>query len=139
MAETKTRPTGVSVDDFLGAAPDEGRRADARALRTLMERLTGEPARMWGPSIVGFGRYHYKYDSGHEGDSARIGFSPRAKELVLYVMGDFAERRSLLDRLGRHREGKACVYLKRLSDADPEVLEQLLQGSWDYMRRNYPE
>ena len=139
MAETKTKPTGVSVDDFLDAVPDEGRRADARALRTLMERLTGEPARMWGPSIVGFGRYHYKYDSGHEGDSARIGFSPRAKELVLYVMGDFAERRSLLDRLGRHREGKACVYLKRLSDADPEVLEQLLQGSWDYMRRNYPE
>ena len=138
MAEIKTRPTGVSVDDFLDAVADEGRRADARALRTLMERISGEPARMWGPSILGFGRYHYRYASGHEGDAARIGFSPRAKELVLYVMGDSAERRRLLDRLGRHREGKVCVYLKRLSDADPEVLEQLLQASWNYMQRKYP-
>ena len=86
MAEIKTKPTGVAVDQFLDAVPDPQRRADGKALREMIERMTGEPATMWGPSIVGFGSYHYKYDSGHEGDMARIGFSPREAELVLYVL-----------------------------------------------------
>ena len=139
MAETKTRPTAVSVDDYLDAVPDEGRRADGRKVRDMMERISGYPATMWGPSIIGFGRYHYRYDSGHEGEMARIGFSPRAKELVLYILGDFPDRRTLLESLGRHREGKACVYIKRLADLDEQVLENLIQASLDYMQRKYPE
>ena len=89
MAELKTKPTGVAVDDFIDEVPNPQRREDAKKVRAMMERLSGEPAAMWGPSIVGFGAYHYKYDSGHEGDMARIGFSPRAKELVFYLVESF--------------------------------------------------
>jgi hypothetical protein len=135
MAELKTRPTSVSVDDFLDAVPDPQRRADAGVLRATMERLSGEPAAMWGPSIVGFGTYHYRYESGHEGDMARIGFSPRARELVLYL---YPRDPALMDRLGRYRTGKACLYIKRLADVDAAVLEQLCAESLDHMREKYP-
>lgn len=132
MAENKTKATGASVDAFLDAVPDPQRRADGKALRTLMERLSGEPARMWGPTIVGFGTYHYVYESGREGDMPRIGFSPRAAELVLY--GGFLRSPDLLARLGKHRTGKSCLYIKRLSDVDMDVLEALCAASLDQMR-----
>lgn len=136
MAENKTKPTGVSVDAFLDGVADPQRRADAHKVRALMERLSGEPAAMWGPSIVGFGRYHYKYDSGHQGDMARIGFSPRARELVLYL---FPRHQALMDRLGKYRTGKACLYIKRLAEVDEAVLEELVAEALAYMNEKYPE
>jgi hypothetical protein len=139
MPENKTRPTAVSADDFLRAVPDEGRRADAMKVRTMMERISGYAANMWGSSIVGFGRYHYRYDSGHEGDAPRIGFSPRAKELVLYLIGGFPRHQALMDRLGKYRTGKSCLYLKRLADVDEAVLENLIAEGLAYMREKYPE
>ena len=139
MYELKTKPTEVTVDDFLEAVPDPQRREDGRKVRAMMERLSGEPAKMWGPSIVGFGRYHYRYDSGHEGDMARTGFSPRAKELVLYLTDGFPRHQALMGRLGKYRTGKSCLYIKRLSDVDESVLEALIAESLDYMREKYPE
>ena len=138
MAEIKTRPTPVSIDDFLDGVPDPQRREDARKVKAMMERLSGEPATMWGPSIVGFGSYHYRYESGHEGDMCRIGFSPRARELVLYLIGGFPRHQALMDRLGKYRTGKSCLYVKRLSDVDESVLETLIAESLDYMREKYP-
>jgi hypothetical protein len=139
MYELKTKPTEVTVDNFLDAVPDPQRREDGRKVRAMMERISGEPAKMWGPSIVGFGRYHYRYDSGHEGDMARTGFSPRAKELVLYLTDGFPRHQALMDRLGKYRTGKSCLYIKRLSDVDESVLEALIAESLDYMREKYPE
>lgn len=130
MAESKTKPTGVSVDDFLAAVEKPGRRADAAIVRDMMERATGEPAEMWGPSIVGFGTYHYRYASGHEGDMCRVGFSPRSANLVLYV-GGFPEYEALLGKLGKHKSSKACLYLGRLADVDLEVLEDIVRRSFE--------
>jgi len=138
MAEIKTRPTGVAVDEFIDKVPDPQRREDAKKVRALMERLSGEPATMWGPSIIGFGQYHYKYESGHEGDMCRAGFSPRAKELVLYVTDGFPRHQALMDKLGKHRTGKSCLYIKKLSDVDEGVLEELVVESLAYMNENYP-
>ncbi len=126
MVEIKTRPTDVSVDAFLDAVERPGRRADGKAVRALMERVTGEPAVMWGPSIVGFGRYHYRYASGHEGDMCRMGFSPRSANLVLYV-GGFPEYETLLAKLGKHKSSKACLYLGKLADVDSAVLEEIVR------------
>ncbi len=139
MAEIKTKATEVKVDDFLDAVPDPQRREDGKKLSTMMERLSGCPATMWGPTIVGFGRYQYKYESGHGGEMARIGFSPRAKELVLYVTDGFPRHQHLMDRLGKHRTGKSCLYIKRLGDVDEAVLEELIRESLDHMRELYPE
>jgi len=130
MAEIKTKPTEVSVDGFLDAVPHSGRRADGKAVRAMMERATGEPAVMWGGSIVGFGTYHYRYASGHEGDMCRLGFSPRSANLVLYV-GGFPEYEALLAKLGKHKSSKACLYLGRLADVDPAVLEEIVRRSWE--------
>jgi hypothetical protein len=128
MAENKTKATAASVDDFLDAVADPQRRDDARTLRELMERVSGEPAAMWGPSIVGFGRHHYKYESGREGDMCRIGFSPRAKELVLY--GGFLRNPGRLARLGKYRAGKGCLYIKRLADVDADELGAMAAEAW---------
>lgn len=138
MAELKTKPTGVAVDAFLDAVADPQRREDAKKVCAMMERVSGELAAMWGPSIVGFGSYHYKYDSGHEGDMARIGFSPRARELVLYLLGDIPSHQALMDRLGKHKTGKCCLYIKRLSDVDESVLEELTAETLAYMDKKYP-
>jgi hypothetical protein len=126
MAETKTKPTQASVDAFLEAVAQPARRADGKALRDLMERVTGEPAVMWGPSIVGFGSCHYRYASGHEGDTCRVGFSPRSANLVLYV-GGFPEYDALLARLGKHKRSTACLYLNKLADVDLSVLEDIVR------------
>jgi hypothetical protein len=130
MAETKTKPTHVSVDDFLDAVVNLVRRADGKAVREMMERVTGEPATMWGPSIIGFGSYHYRYDSGHEGDAPRVGFSPRSGNLVLYV-GGFPEYEALLGRLGKHKSSKACLYLNKLADVDMDVLEEITRRTYE--------
>jgi hypothetical protein len=130
MAEIKTRPTGVEVDAFLNGVAHPGRRADGQAVRAMMERVTGAPATMWGPSIIGFGSYHYRYASGHEGDMCRIGFSPRSSSLVLYV-GGFDDYEALLARLGKHKTSKACLYINKLADVDQGVLEEIVRKSWD--------
>ena len=129
MADIKTRPTNVSVDAFLDDVPHPVRRADGKALRTMMERATGQPAVMWGPSIVGFGTYHYRYDSGHQADMCRVAFSPRSANLVLYV-GGFPEYEALLTGLGKHKRSKACLYLNKLADVDAEVLDEIVRRTY---------
>ena len=126
MAEIKTKQTEVSVDDFLDAVPNPERRADGKTLREMFERITGEPAKMWGPSIIGFGSYRYQYESGHGGEMCRLGFSPRAKELVLYIGASAPGGAHLLADLGKHKTSKACLYVKRLSDIDMDVLERMI-------------
>ena len=129
MAELKTKPTGVSVGSFLDGVAHPVRRADGKALRAMMERITGEPAVMWGPTIIGFGSYHYRYASGHEGDACRVGFSPRSANLVLYV-GGFPEYGPLLEKLGKHKRSKACLYLNKLADVNLDVLEEIVRRTW---------
>lgn len=128
--EQLTRPTGAAVDELVAAVPDEQRRADAQALCALMQEVTGEPPVLWGPAIIGFGQYHYRYDSGHEGDSALVGFAPRKQHLVLYLSGDFETKHAAtMARLGPHKTGKGCLYLKRLADVDQEALRELIDDS----------
>ncbi len=129
MAETKTRPTAVRVDDFIAGLEKPVRRADAAVLREMMERVTGKPATMWGPTIIGFGAYHYRYESGHEGDACQVGFAPRAANLVLYV-GGFPEYDRLLEKLGKHKRSKACLYLNKLADVDLGVLEEIVRKTY---------
>jgi hypothetical protein len=129
VAEAKTKPTDVSVDAFLDGIEHPVRRADGKALRAMMERVTGEAATMWGPSIVGFGSYHYRYDSGHEGDAPRVGYSPRKANLVLYV-GGFARYAALLTKLGKHRSSSACLYLNKLADIDLTILEEITRETY---------
>lgn len=138
MAENKTKPTPVSVADFIAAVPDPARRADAETLATLLADLSREPATMWGPSIVGFGRYRYIYDSGRSGEMCRIGFSPRKAETVLYLTDGFPLHADLLARLGKHRTGKSCLYIKRLSDVDMAVLTELIDASLAAIDAAYP-
>ena len=138
MAENKTQATSVDVTAFIEAVADETQRADGHAIAAMMARLSGEPPKMWGPSIIGFGSYHYKYDSGREGDSLRIGFSPRKGQTVLYLPGTISGQADLLARLGKHKEGKGCLYIKRLSDVDIAVLEEMVRASVGYMAEAYP-
>lgn len=133
MAGNKTTENAGDVSAFLDAVADEGRREDCRALLVLMREVTGEEPRMWGDSIVGFGRYHYRYQSGREGDSMLLGFSPRKRDLTLYLLPGLERFASLLQRLGKHKAGKGCLYLKRLADVDPEVLRELLKSSVEAM------
>ncbi|MBI1198760.1 MAG: DUF1801 domain-containing protein [Phenylobacterium sp.] len=127
--EAKTRPTDADVDAFLDAAQPAARRDDGRALRDLMARISGEPAVMWGPSIVGFGVSRYSYADGRPGEICKMGFSPRRPSLVLYLPAS-PDRHDLLGRLGKHAEGRGCLYIKRLSDVDMDVLETLLRSAW---------
>ncbi len=137
MATPKTGPTDASVDAFLDAVEGENRRRDAQTLAALMERVTGEPPRLWGSSIVGFGSYHYRYASGREGDWMLTGFSPRKRELSIYIMAGFDRYGALMEKLGRYRTGKSCLYVKRLGDIDLDVLEALVRQSVDDLRRTY--
>jgi hypothetical protein len=136
MAENKTRETDASVEAFLDAVPDERKREDAWQLVALMTEVTGEPPRMWGDSIVGFGRYHYKYASGREGDAPLAGFSPRKANLTIYVTLD--QNGELLDRLGKFTTGKVCLYIKRLSDVDLAVLREMVTRCVAHTRAIYP-
>lgn len=137
MPENKTQPTGDDVQAFVAATPDEGQRADAAALVDMLTNGSGDPPVLWG-KIVGFGSYHYRYDSGHEGHAPRIGFAPRKGQTVIYLMSEFPERDDLLARLGKHKTGKACLYLKHLSDVDAKVLAQLARASLAETDRRYP-
>ena len=138
MADNKTKPTLLSPREFVNAVENPVRRADAVTALAMIERLSGEPAAMWGPSIVGCGSYHYKYASGREGDMCRIGFSPRKAELVLYVQDGFPNHAELLARLGKYRTGVSCLYIKKLADVDMAVLEELITASLAYMGTIYP-
>lgn len=138
MAEQKIRETDADVDAFLAGIPDERKRADAQAVLQLMAEVTGEPPRMWGSSMVGFGRYHYRYDSGREGDSFLTGFSPRSKALSLYIMAGFDRYDDLMAQLGTYKTGKSCLYVTRLSNIDLDVLRELVQRSVAHMRETWP-
>lgn len=139
MAAAKTRPTDVSVESHIAALANEEQRSDARSLVALLRRVTGQEPRMWGPTIVGFGSYRYEYASGHHGESALAAFAARGRELVVYIAAEFAGRDDLLARLGKHRTGKVCVYVKRLSDVDPKVLEKLVARSVAETKRLDPQ
>lgn len=129
MAENKTKATEASVAAHLAAIADEARRQDCEILAQLMARATKEPPRMWGASIVGFGSYHYRYASGHEGDSPLVGFSPRKQNTTLYLAYGLEQQEDLLQRLGKHKIGKGCLYIKRLADVDQAVLRELIARS----------
>lgn len=129
MAENKTKPTKMSAAEFLDSLPNQDQRADANALAKLMQKVSGEKPTMWGPSIVGFGSYHYRYESGREGDMPVIAFSPRKAANVLYGLIGFPSADALLAKLGKHTTGKGCLYIKKLSDVDPKVLESLVVQS----------
>lgn len=127
----KTVETDASVDAYLAGVMPPARADDARALIEIMRAISGEPPRMWGPSIIGFGTHHYRYESGREGTICQIGFAPRKAELALYVGVSDPDLADLLPRLGKHKTGKGCLYLKRLSDADPDVLAAVIRTAWE--------
>ena len=129
MKENKTKPTETSVADFISGLAEPAKRADAKRLIQLMQRASGEKPRMWGPSIIGFGSYHYKYESGREGDMPLIGFSPRKAALVFYNLCGSADSATLLAKLGKHTTGKGCLYIKKLEDVDAKVLGDLIASS----------
>src|SRR5580692_9366992 len=129
MADNKTKPTQLSVAAYIDALTDETKHVDAKALVKLMQSATGEKPKMWGPSIIGFGSYHYKYESGREGDMPLAGFSPRKAATVLYCVTGFSDSGALLAKLGKHTTGKGCLYLNKLADVDPKALEALVVQS----------
>jgi len=139
VSEPKTKPTEVSAESHIAAITNEEQRSDAQTLVALMRRVTRQEPRMWGPSIVGFGSYHYKYASGHEGDSALTGFAVRGSELVVYIAAGFEGRDALLAKLGKHKTGKVCVYIRRLANIDLTVLETLVARSIADTKRRYPQ
>ena len=136
-SHNKTVENDRSVNDFLNSVKDDTKKADCLRVKAMMEEVSGEPARMWGASIVGFGNYHYRYDSGREGDFMKIGFSPRAQNLTLYIMPGFERYEDLMNKLGKHKTGKSCLYVKKLADVDEEVLKELMVESYGHMTEKY--
>ena len=137
-AEAKTKATQASVRDYLDAIEDEDRRKDCEILAELMQKTTGFPPVMWGTSIVGFGSYHYRYASGHEGDACLVGFSSRKGDISVYVMAGMDEQAELLEKLGKHKAGKGCLYIKRTADVDLKVLAKLVKNSVAELQLRYP-
>ena len=137
MAENKTKKTKASVTDFLKSIENPQMRADAKKVASIMRRVTGKRAKMWGSSIVGYGTYHYKYDSGREGDFMTTGYSPRKQALTVYIIPGFSKFGPLMKKLGKYKTGKSCLYIRRLSDVDENVLEKLIDGSVKLMRKKY--
>lgn len=137
MAENKTKATGASVEEYIASRASEQQRADCHALMALLRKVTGQPPKMWGPSIVGFGVYRYTYESGRTGEAPVAGFAIRGKELVLYLLMEDDAQKALLSRLGKHRLGKVCLYVRQLADLDRSVLEQLVAGSVAEVRRRH--
>ena len=137
MAESKTKPTDASVAGYLAAIEDDARRADCEAIAKLMRKVTQQEPKMWGTSIVGFGDYRYAYESGRTGESCQTGFSSRKGDISVYLVASGPEQDALLAQLGRHKMGKACLYIRRLSDIDVMVLEQLVSGSVAEVKRRY--
>lgn len=139
MAELKTRPTGADVTEFLATVPDAQKRADSDVLLELMKRVTGDDAVMWGSSIIGFGTYEYTNRSGKPAKWMATGFSPRKVALTIYIMQGFEPHADLMERLGKYKTGRSCLYVKRLSDIDLDVLETLVARSCEYLRQAYPK
>jgi hypothetical protein len=138
-SDATTVPTGQPVDEFLAGVEPARRREEALVLRDLFAERTGAPPVMWGPSIIGYGQYHYRYDSGREGDFLICGFSPRKTRHSLYLMPGYGAYDGLIARLGKHKTGAACVYVNKLDDIDLDVLGELVTACWEKMRRDYPE
>ncbi len=138
MAENKTKPTEVSVAAFIDAIADPVKRADAAALAEMLQEVTGDEPKMWGPSIIGFGSHHYTYESGREGDAPIVGFSPRKAAIVLYGATRAGDSDALLATLGKHTTGKGCLYIKKLADVDREVLQSLLVRAVAATRARHP-
>ena len=138
MAELKTQPTDENVITFLNSVTDEKRREDSFKMLELMQEITGEPPVLWGSSIIGFGRYSYKYASGREGEWFVTGFAPRKQALTLYIMSGFSEYDDLLQKLGKHTTGKACLYIKKIEDVDLDVLRELVRKSVEHMAETNP-
>lgn len=144
-AANKTRKTNADVEAFVTAVEPDRRKDEAQTLVSIFRGITGEEPEMWGPNIIGFGSYDYKYESGREGTMCRTGFSPRKAKLSLYLMGAYctpeaqAEQERLLGLLGKHSVGKSCLYINRLDQVDLSVLEKLIRNNWDLMNRRYPE
>ncbi|MDH4019146.1 MAG: DUF1801 domain-containing protein [Xanthomonadales bacterium] len=137
MAENKTKPTQLKVSDFIAGIEDKVKRDDCRELMKLMAKITGNRAKMWGAAIVGYGKYHYKYESGREGDFFLTGFSPRKQALSIYIVSGFSINPELMEKLGKFKTGKSCLYVKKLDDIDRSVLAQLVEESVAYMREKY--
>ena len=138
-AENNTKVTDVSASDFVAAVETDLKRADSEELLRLFHSVTGLEPQMWGPSIIGYGRYHYKYESGREGEFMLTGFSPRKANLTVYIMPGYRypEMQEKLARLGKHKLGKSCLYINKLADVDTDVLAEIIQDGVDYMRANY--
>lgn len=139
MAKNKTSETLSSVAEFINAIKDEIKRKDSFTLVEVIKKQTGFDPKMWGPGIVGFGSYHYKYDSGREGDSPLVGFSPRAAALTLYLSGNFEKREELLEKLGKHKTGKDCIYIKKLEDVNIETLQKMIANHIQNIKKLYPD
>jgi hypothetical protein len=134
MAELKTKATKVSVKDFLKSVTDTQKRKDSLVLIEMMSKITKEKPKMWGPSIIGFGSYHYKYESGHEGDMCIVGFSPRKAAISIYISAGFKKRDSLLKKLGKHKSAVACLYVRKLEDVDLKILKELITESFKHSK-----
>ena len=139
MAETKTKPTGASVEAYLASRASPEQLKDCKAIMAMCKRVTKQQPKMWGPSMVGYGSFTYRYESGHSGATALAAFAIRGRDLVVYLMAENPEQRDRLARLGKHRMGKSCLYFKRLADLDVKVLEALIAGSIADARRRYPQ
>ncbi|MHC2067906.1 DUF1801 domain-containing protein [Bremerella sp. T1] len=139
MAENKTKPTNVSAAKYIDALEDPQQKKDCKQLAKMMRAATGERAVMWGPSIVGFGSYHYKYASGHEGDIMIVGFAPRKAQISLYLSCDIQQMADLLSKLGKHKTGKGCLYIKRLADVDLDILQQMIERGIEEVEQHHPQ
>jgi Domain of unknown function (DU1801) len=137
MADQKTKQTTQSVESFLSKVTDKQVREDCNTIIKLMKKVTGAPPKMWGPSIIGFGQYHYKYESGHEGDMCLTGFSPRKQNISLYIMAGIPGQDELMKKLGKHKAGKGCIYVKQLKDIDTGVLENMISKAVNYLKKKY--
>ena len=138
MSDNKTKPTEIDARDFINSVQNKTRREDALRLLDIFAEITGEPPVMWGPSIIGFGSYHYRYASGREGDFLRCGFSPRAANMVLYLISGANARPDLLKELGPHKTGASCLYIGPLQKIELDVLKLLIKADWDEMQRRFP-
>jgi len=136
VADQKTKPTQKSVTAFVNAVDSERKRADSKTLIQLMSKVTGHKPKMWGPSIIGFGKYHYRYETGHEGDWPLTGFSPRKSAISLYIMSGFSKYPDLMKKLGKHKTGKSCLYINKLEDVDMKVLERLIRESVKFVKKH---
>ena len=139
MAKNKTTETLIDVTEFVNALKDEVKRKDSFTLIEIIKKQTGVEPKMWGSSIVGLGSYHYKYESGHEGDSPLVCFSPRASALTLYLSGHFENRDALLEKLGKHKTGKGCIYIKKLDDVNIDILQEMITNHIHHIEKQYPD